>query len=336
METLATLAELSVDELVRIREQLQRRFGIGQRGNIIEVAFGMAERHGELDLARPDAVCFYVRHKRRPRAIVDRIPPTLQFRLKRGEKFVQVCLLTDVIFIGTRQVRPTGEPIVHRPTGGRGTAGGVLVWKFPGDRQWNWGVLTVGHIFSRVRQIPESTASVHIDALSGIRISGTLIAAGLPFNSGQVDAAIVAVERADLIRAKLIQQNVSTKGKRLRSVELLKSDQGKMGFTFPRHKMLTIQVVRFLPISDMVPQLGTLANVVEGVAEVGVFGVGSSGSLWGIAGQVGGIQHGGLPPLFQRGWGQAMELVGEWCRQQLAELHQVKEDQVEVRLVGLV
>ena len=43
MEVVDQLSELSVEELAKIRTTLFRRYGIGERGNILELGFGVAE-----------------------------------------------------------------------------------------------------------------------------------------------------------------------------------------------------------------------------------------------------------------------------------------------------
>jgi hypothetical protein len=336
MKTVSSLKELSVEELIKIRSLLHERFGIGKRGNIIDVAFGLAEVNGRIDRSRPDAVCFYVRHKRMPRAKVDRIPETIELRLKRGPRTVQVCLATDVIQIGTRQVRPTGERIVRQRSNEPATTGGVVAWRLSGQAAWTWGVLTVGHVFKRVATVPEADPRVWIGTAAASRIRGTLIARSKPLNRQHVDAALVVVERASLIQANLIPANVSTTGKRIRPVSVLKDDRGKSGFTFPEQVTIKLKVVRFLPISEMVPALGTLNYVIEADAAAGVFGRGRSGSSWAVERQAACMQHGGLPSQFARGWGQALEYVFGWCVREIATIHDLPADAVELRLIRVI
>jgi hypothetical protein len=360
MKTVSSLEELSVEELVKIRSLLHQRFGIGTRGNIIDVAFGLAEENGRIDRSRPDAVCFYVRHKRMPRAKADRIPESIELRLKRGRGFVQVRLATDVIHIGTRQARPSGERIVHQQSTGPATTGGVVAWRLSGQAAWTWGVLTVGHVFKRVATVPETDPRVWIGSSAGRRISGTLIAGSnslnlprvgrpaagrirgtlisrsKPLNRQNVDAALVMVERASLVQANLIPANVSTTGKRIRPVSVLKDDRGKLGFTFPEQVTIKLKVVRFLPISEMVPALGTLNYVIEADAAAGVFGRGRSGSSWAVERQAACMQHGGLPGQYARGWGQALEFVFGWCVREIAAIHDLPADAVELRLIRMI
>lgn len=336
MQTVSSLEELSLDELGAIRRQLQRRFGIGNRGNIIDVAFGMAEANGQLDPSRPDSICFYVRHKRKPRAKIDRIPATIDCRLKRGRRFVRVRLATDVILLGTRQVRPSGEPISHSRSRGNGITGGVIGWRLSDRKSWTWGVITVGHLFANLNVVPESTPLVRIGRPSANAVAGTLIARSKPFNRQQVDAAIVMVPREQLVAADMLPETSSTRGKRIRPVTALKNDQGKQGFSFPRAVIVKLRVVRFLPISDLVPALGSLRFVVEAIAMPGTFAVGRSGSMWAVQRQAAGIQHGGLPTQFHRGWGQSLEFALQWCVQEIAILEDVAADDVDLRLMRVI
>jgi hypothetical protein len=336
MKTISSLEAMLVAEMITIRHRLRRRFGIGQRGNIIDVAFGMAEHDQVLDRSRPDAICFYVRRKCCPRAKVDRIPPRLAFRLKRGSRFVQIELATDVILIGTRRVRATGERISHADYRGRGTTGGVVAWKVANQSPWQWGVLTVGHLFHGVSSLPEPNARVQIGDAAAGPIAGTLLVCSRPSDRPSVDAALVAVERSLLVSAQLIPDQVSTAGKRIRPISVLKHDRGATGFTFPERVTLDFRVVRFLPISDMVPALGSLSFVSEAIGQPGTFGVGRSGSLWAIQRQAAALQHGGLPWQFARGWGQSLEYVLAWCAEQLALIHRQPTAAVDLRLIRVI
>lgn len=336
MRIIRRLDELSVDELVTIRAALFRRLGVGTRGNIIEIAFGLAEHRGRVDHSRANAVCFYVRHKRQPRAKRDRIPESIDVRLKRGDHFVRVVLPSDVIHLGTRQVQMTGEPLVHRHSTGLATTGAVVAWQLGGQGPWTWGVVTVGHVLGRVKRLPETEPWVRIGNAVGTPVLGTLITRSAVPSRERVDAAIVVVERESLVRAKLIPAKLGLGGKRVRPLRQLKDDRGRIGFTFPQQNTIPLTVLRFLPISNLVPALGLLNFVIEAEAETGAFRGGRSGSLWAIAGQAAGMQHGGLPERFSRGWGQSLEFVFAWGAGQIAGIYGVTLGEVDFRLMRVI
>lgn len=336
MKHICRLEEFRPGELERIRKTLRQRYGVGKRGNIIEIAFGAAEANGQLDLTRPDAICFYVRHKRTPRARVDRIPKKIEIRLRRGKRWVLVCMPTDVIDLGPRKIRPTGRMIKHVSGNDSGTAGCIVAWKLPGERLLTWGVLSVGHVFSHVVRVPQTQQRVLIEsATTPVHLfRGTLLARSKPRDG--IDAALVLVKRATLVRAQLMPENVSTGGKRVRPVESLETDRTNPGFTFPQETKIPFVVGRYLVVSDILPELGSVRNVIEANARGGAFAKGSSGSLWAVERQVACLQHGGLSPLFSRGWGQSLETILAWIVAKIAAINRVPKRDVDLRLIRVI
>lgn len=336
MQRVCRINELSFAELVRIRHQLRRRLAIGPQGNIIELAFGIAEKEGQLDRSRSDAICFYVRQKSSRYAEIAPIPASLAFRLKRGRGFVEVCLSTDVIDVGRRLPKPTGKPLVYLPSGSKATAGGIVAWKLPGEHRLTWGIVTVGHCFAGSVRLPDTKARVRIGHASGDSAAGVLRVRSIPSRFAQVDIALVEVRREDLVDAGWLAVAPKTSGLRIRPIGVMSRDVGRVGFTYPLHSRIEIEVIRFLPISELVPALGPLRYVVEVMGPSSTFAEGRSGSLWAFGQQVAAMQHGGLPQAFQYGWGQALEFGLEWCASQLARQHQVSVHEVDLRLIRVI
>ena len=339
METIEKLDDLHPHELERVRATLLKRYDIGKRGNIVEVAFGVAEQNNHLDPSRSNAVCFYVRCKRMPRSKADRIPATIEIRIRRKNRFALVRLQTDVIDIGVTSIQATGRPIRHVKGRFAGTTGCIVAWKIVGQNRLTWGLLTVGHIFKHIARVPESIQRVLILSATSPthQFRGTVLARSLANDGSQMDAALVMVSRGSLVRAKLLPNNASTIGKKIRPVKRLAKDRGKNGFTFPDRNKLPFVVARFLPISKVVSALGPLRNVIEVHSNLGnTFAGGRSGSVWGVASQVACIQHAGLRPSFLRGWGQSLESILVWATAKVANIGHVPPSQIDMRLIRII
>ncbi len=270
MKILASIADLTPAELARVRETLATRFGLGRRGNILEIGFGMATVRGRPDPRRGDAICFYVRHKRMPRAKRDRIPPTVDVRLKRGPRFVLVRLPSDVVSVGPRTIRPTGRRIRHlsRPRESA-VAGCVVAWNTEPQQRLSWGIITVGHLFHQRRRLPEGQKKVRLQvARSPTReISGTLLARSTSNDGSRVDAALVQVVRDTLERVGLLPRDASTAGKVVRSVAELPTDGGVPGVSLPERRRIPLVVQRYLPTCRLVPELGPLADAIDVISD---------------------------------------------------------------------
>ena len=339
MKKIKQLKNLRTSELERIRLTLRKRFQANKRRNVIEVAFGVAEKDRQVDPDRLDAVCFYVKHKRMPRKKKLRIPKNIDVRIRRGKKFFLVCLPIDVIEIGTRKIRPTGRRVRDLRRADNATTGSVVAWRLTGETRFTWGLICVGHFFWQASSLPETNQQVRINSATNPlhRFRGTLLARTTPNDGSRCDASLVCVKRATLIRAKLISKNQSTKGKKVREVDDLRLDRNRTGFTYPFRTRIPFSVFRFLTTSVLVEELGPIKNVIEAKSQTkNAFGSGRSGSTWVIKKQVACMQHGGLPNSFLRGWGQSIETIAKWTVKQIASINRVAQKKVELRLIKVI
>lgn len=339
MKLLTHFRDLSLDELKRVRATLRKRFGVGKRGNILEIAFGQAEKRNSPCSARPEAICFYVRHKRRPRAKADRIPELLTIRFRRQNEYVSLRLPTDVVHIA-RSVKATGRRIRHLDEPKRyATSGCVLVWRQAGQRVFQWGILSVGHSFRNVDSVPESNKRVRlrVKLRPSTEIEGRLLARTRASDQDPVDASIISVSKSSMIRNKVLPRHPSTSGKAVRSVGDLSQDAGRLGHTFPPRQKIAFRVMRFMPECELIPALGLQHNVLETLAsKPSAFGPTRSGSLSVINRQAATVQIAGLPAFFRRGWGQSLETALGWAQGELAKLSKLRPDQIEVRFVRAI
>ena len=333
MQKITQLRDLSIHELRRVQTTLFDRYR-GQ-ANVVDVAFGAAEKDGKPDPSRPDAVCFYVRRKKKTVAKGEAIPSVVKVRLKRGSEFYSVVLPRDVIVLGEEGIQTTGQRVFHRDNSGNpGTAGCVVAWRVGTGGNLKWGVLTVGHIFESVAQGPSAPAEARLRTPDSSLLRGRILAYSRPRDGSDVDAAIVEVSKDDLVTFGLIPAGVSTAGRVIRSADSLMTDRGRAGITIPNSQALDFEVMRVLPVSRSVPALGPLATVIEVGSSSRAFAPGSSGSLWQIGGQAAAIQHGGLPTAFRRGWGQSLESISIWVKGRLAAIHQVSRASIDLRRSG--
>jgi len=340
MKPIKQLSDLNRSELEKIRTTLNKRFDIGKRGNVIEIAFGVAEKDGKLDLTRRNAICFYVTSKRNPRAKSDRIPKCIEIRICRRRKYFLVCMATDVIELGTKKIQPTGKRVRDLRRTDFATTGCVIAWRTSGHQtRLTWGLLSVGHYFNHVALVPETTQQVRINSSTTPlhRFRGTLIARTQARDSNESDAALIRVARSSLVRAQLIDSNQSTVGKTVRRVVDLQQDRGRAGFTFPIRTRLSFVVARYLPLSNIVPVLGPIRDVIEATSGTSnAFGGGRSGSVWVIGRQVACTQHAGLANSYTRGWGQSVATIFEWAISEIAQINNVLPIDVELKVIKIV
>ena len=139
--------------------------------------------------------------------------------------------------------------------------------------------------------------------------------------ASQVDAAIVRVVKSTLVRAGLISSTVPTRGKRIRSPGLLMGDAGRRGLALPGRERVPFVVLRYLPVTSLVSELGTLVEVLDvSSARSGTFAPGRSGSLWLIERQASCQQFGGWETRgnrsasYRRGLGQSLAEILAWAR----------------------
>ena len=331
MKVIKSLDELTVEELDRIYESLVKRFGVGQRGNIREIGFGIAEDDETLNERRRGEVVFYVTRKCTPRAKRDRIPKPLEVRLKRGSRFVLVRLPTDVVVLEDRSdLVLTGREITHLSRAPVATASAVLVWRVAGEYFFRWGVVSVGHLFWSRRTVPETAPQVAVQ-IDGEQLTGRLLLRTRPKDG--VDIALAQIELDDLKRS--IGFRPRTAAKPIRSINDLKDDRGKRGTSKPRDSAIGFRVLRYFPQFRSVPQIGTLFHILTVESGTsGAFKMGRSGSQWNISRQVACHQifaweNGG----FRRSGGQSMHYALRWLQTELAKLHSVTKSSMTIRIV---
>ncbi len=346
MDTITQLSQISIDELHRIRHTLCERYGVGRRGNILEIAFGVAEKGRNLDLRRRDSICFYVRDKRMPRAKRDRIPTIESIRIKRGGQYMVVCLTTDVIRIRRSWIRLTGRSIRHVSRRSRATAGCIVAWRIEPDQHFSWGVMTVGHLFAHLKSVPESAANVrvrisHSPGRRGDReIAGTLLARTHKGDGSRTDAALVQVQRSHLVAGRVLPSNASPDAQQVRGVASLQSDQLSPGVTVPDDSPIAFSVTRFYPVFNLISAIGPLDHVLDVQSETDhAFAPGRSGAMWIIARQGSCLQFAGwrIPGQpsrdYQIGSGQSLAKILGWARDAIARLAGSGRSVVDLRLV---
>ena len=331
MKVIESLDDLTVEELDRIYETLIERFGVGQRGNICDIGFGIAEDDGTVNQRRRDEVVFYVTKKCTPRAKRDRIPKPLEVRLKRANRFVLVRLPTDVVVLeNTSDLVLTGREIKHLSRAPVATASAILVWRVAGEYYFRWGVISVGHLFWSRRTIPETAPQVAVQ-IDGEQLTGRLLMRTRP-NDG-VDIALAEIELDELKRSLGFRPR--TAAKPIRSINDLKDDRGKRGTTKPRDSELEFRVLRYFPQFRSVPDIGTLFHILTVESGTsGAFKVGRSGSQWNIARQFACHQiFGWEAGNFRRAGGQSMHYALRWVQAELAKFHSVTKSSMTIRIV---
>jgi len=290
---------------------------------VLEVGFGQAEKRGQIDRRRPQAICFYVGHKRMPRRRQRRIPKVIEVRVRRQSRFVLVRLPADVLEVRGSSLTPTGLTVRPMDSGrGKATAGCVVAWRVPGLQRLQWGVLTVGHLFAPHMPASGLVGKVRIDAGGQRSLVGTLLVRSQAVS--QVDGAVLRVEKSALVAAGLISSRISTRGKRLRAPHQLMHDVGRTGLTLPGRARVPFVVLRYLPETSLVAELGTLVDVLDVLSErTGTFAPGRSGSLWLIQRQAACQQFGGWETRgrpaenYRRGLGQSVSRILDWARAEL-------------------
>lgn len=337
MKTIETLCDLNADELRRIRETLFDRYHIGTRGNIVEVGFGVAELAGQLDRQRTDSICFYVTRKCVPRAKVDRIPHQIDVRVKRDRQYVLVQLPSDVIEISRSAIQLTGRRLRHVSNPAHATAGAIVIWRFTGQRQFAYGVLTVGHLFWHRQTVPEQADDVRIRVQRNREILGRLVLRAQPDEG--VDAAIVLSSRQALIAGGVLSELASRRGKRIRTVDQLISDRLQTGLTLPRGDPIPFVVLRYLPEFNLISELGPIMHAldVRSVAP-GTYRDGTSGAPWIIQRQAACQQFAGWKSSdpaqdYVRGTGQSLATILRWCRRRLAKTYGKRIADTDLRLI---
>lgn len=337
METICELSGLSSDELCRIGKTLARRFDVRRDGNIRQLGFGVAERQGQIDPSRLDAVCFYVFRKRRPRAKADRIPARIAVRVRREQRFVLVGLATDVIEVDRRATTLTGRRIRHLSGDAFATAGAIVAWRTENSGPFDWGVITVGHLFREQRVVPEPIKNVRVRVRGNREIEGRLLLRSSRRDA--VDAALVSVQRASLVRGAVLKANATTRRKRVRSIDQLITDQGAPGVTLPDQIPIPMTVLRYVPEFTLIPRVGRIRHVLDARSgRVNAFARGTSGAVWIIDDQASCHQFAGWQSTdprqdYVRGAGQSLEFILDWICQQLAEMHGLTASDVDLRLI---
>lgn len=313
------MARFTSDELRRIQATLRRRFAIRRRADVLDVGFGPGYRAGRADAERPWCACFYVHRKRRRCPAHERLPRRVRFRVKRGRRFEQFTVPTDVIELNGPCL--SGCVLSHA-SGAPAMTGLIVAWRERASSTLTWAVITVGHAFPRSVSFPEPMPRVVLRGQRGARVAGRLLARAL---SGGVDAAVVEVQRYDLVRSGIITPQQNTRGLVIRSVDEISRDEGAFGTTHPGQEVWPFVVRAYLPTCLLfVQQIGPIDHVVHAHrAPTGAFRPGTSGSLWRVASRSAAMQFGGLESRFEEGFAQALASVLPWASAAVTSLYDV-------------
>jgi hypothetical protein len=306
----SAVADLTADELRRIQNTLRARYDLGSRTNILDIGFGAALQRGKLRPDRGLCITFLVRAKRDPSSKSDRIPPAVTVRVKRGRRFVPFSFGTDVVEVG--QLAATGSRLEYRSK--TVTTGLIVAWHPEASGKLSWGVVTVGHIFPRLRTLSKRNRQVTIRTGRG-HFFGRLVAQSADNQS--IDAAIALVDRQDLIAHRLLAKPASVSSMPPRRIEQLISDQHKIGETLRTAGARRFTVHAYFP-TLRVTDIGTLQHMISVISEAAqTFQKGTSGTSWLIQNQAACQQVAGRTPAFRQGFGQALVAVTEWAAKEL-------------------
>ncbi len=311
--------DLTIDEMRRIQRTLRKRFHVGRRTNIIDIGFGAALKRGRFQPNRGLCLSFLVRHKKTPRRMRDRIPPSVEVRVKRGRRFQKLEFPTDVVAVGG--LTATGRRLEYRTR--HVTTGVIVAWRDSGNTQLSWGLLTVGHVFPRLSGIPPSRRKVKVVTTRG-NFFGELVAKSDRDNG--IDAAIALVERQELIAKKLMTN--SQAGRRIvpRPLARLQRDRRKTGATLRTAGKRSFLVHAFFP-RLRIPDVGELDCVVSAMAPTaGTFAQGTSGTSWLIVNQAACLQVAGRAPDYRQGFGQALSVIIDWAASELQQQRDIEND----------
>lgn len=349
MNTVTRLGELAPAELASLRETLAKRFRLGRRRNLREIGFGIAERDGRPDQQRPDAVCFHVHEKCQPTESIHRFPEEVRVRLRRGSAYVRVCLKTDVIQIPPSGAELTGRAVRHLHDDPTATTGAVVAWRPSGEQHFRFGVLTVGHLVSHVRELPERHANIRVRVPPSRRhrhvreLGGVLLARTRRGDGSRLDAALVRVDRSHLETAGWIDAEGEIPAIAVCPPPSLTGAIGRQGTTLPRDAEVPFRVRRFFPVFKLIPSAGPLKQVLEVESAVaGSYAPGTSGTLWVIDDRPGVMQFGGWREPgsgslgYRRGLGQSLGAILRWARDTAARHERTPAQTLETRLVRVL
>ncbi len=161
METIASPSELSQSEWHRVGRTLRRRFPATDAG-VVGVGFGVAEKGSAADPGRGHAACFLVLCKGDPPTRRGRIPDVAAVRVRRGGRFVELRLATDVIEVDPTRWELTRRTIRHVSVSQTSAASNLIAWRTPFDDRERWGTVTVGHPFWGVARVPDPEPRVRM------------------------------------------------------------------------------------------------------------------------------------------------------------------------------
>ncbi len=300
----------SIDELRRLQATLRRRF---RAARIIDVGFGPGMANGRRDPRRPFSAAFLVARKRNPRDPGERIPASIQCRLKRGSKFATFQIPTDIV--PAPRMKSSGR-VVKRPNQATRVATGcVISWKENGAPRRKWAIVTVGHYF---QEIQRSSKTVYLYRTTADRIYGRFLFRSP--SASKLDVAVAAFVKRDLLAAGLVPAR-SIPNLKPRSMEQIKNDVGKPGQALvpPGNDRITIEFEYFFPENAEVAGLGRIRNVVRVSSRVpGAFRRGRSGTVF-VTGrqQVSSLQYAGSTGNGRLGLGQSLVTILDWTGVQL-------------------
>lgn len=308
---------------------LRRRFPAADAG-VLGVGFGVAEKRSAADPGRGQAACFLVRRKGHPPTKRGQIPAVTSVRVRRGGRFVEVVLPTDVIEIDPASWQRTRRTIRHAAVSQNSAASNLIAWRRRLAESYRWGSLTVGHPFWGVGTVPDPESLVRVtmppnefvargefattvagrqDEHAGqggagdrdsqekprrsLEAFGRLIARTGRRAGAGIDAAVIRFDEGGR-QADGGLREIEPRRLRVRSPDELASDVMRAGVTRTAFGEIPFVVRRYYPEFNLIAEVGRIRDVVEVESPVSAaFAPGSSGNLWTIEGQPACLQFAG-------------------------------------------
>ena len=350
METIASPSELSQAEWHRVGRTLRRRFPAADAG-VVGVGFGVAEKGSVADPDRAHAACFLVLRKGDPPTRRGRIPDVASVRVRRGGRFVELRLATDVIEVDPTRWQLTRRTIRHVSVSQTSAASNLITWRTRFGGSDRWGTVTVGHPFWGVATVPDPESLVQMtmpatDFVTTTRprspkFRGRLLARTGRRDGAGVDAAVIGFDEGDPQESEWVSGDNADR-LLARSVDDMARDVMRAGITRTVLGEIPFVVRRYYPEFSLITEVGRMRDVIEVESVVpAAFAPGSSGNVWTIEDQPACLQFAGYvdpasPGLsYRRGLGQPVTRVLDWARERIGMSEDAPADQIDLRLAEI-
>ncbi|GEM_PF-3383555 len=312
METISgdRLWELTDTELARIQDTLERRLRQAGDTNVVAVGFGAKVKGGRIRRRGIMAARYLVRRKSLPRQRIRRVTPQVSVRLRRGNRYINVVLDTDVE--ACVDASDSGAEVRARS---RAATSFVMRWRMTTTSVWSWGVLSVSHAF-------HGSVARHPDIVhNGRRAPATLITRTR--RNSRLDAALIQVSLADLLNVRILRTGQPLRSITHRSRAQLMGDASSQragkshrvrgsGFT----SFVRFKATDYLPVYRISGiRREAILRVVQ--SRRSAFAPGTSGSGFTIGGRLAALQLGTDDSRNRTGLGQSIDTLLEWAKKQL-------------------